>query len=79
MEKRKIRKREKGSDKESEKRIPDSTHGTLSENFTIKDKSGQSNWYNSNKKERSTLFPAIANAMAEQYGNFLLTQNKQHA
>ena len=44
------------------------THGILSEEFTNKSH-GQSHWYNTNRSERSTTFPAIANAMAEQWGS----------
>lgn len=47
------------------------THGELSDLF-VSDASGQSAWYNNNKKERSTLFPSIANAMADQWSRVLL-------
>lgn len=47
------------------------THGELSDLF-VSDASGQSAWYNKNKKERSTLFPSIANAMADQWESVLL-------
>jgi hypothetical protein len=49
-----------------------STHGTLSEEFTSNKSHRQSHWYNKNKSERSTLFPAIANAMADQWSEVLL-------
>lgn len=48
------------------------THGTLSEEFTSNKSHRQSHWYNNNKSERSTLFPAIANAMADQWSRVLL-------
>lgn len=47
------------------------THGELSDLF-VSDASGQSAWYNNSKKERSTLFPSIANAMADQWSSVLL-------
>jgi hypothetical protein len=49
-----------------------STHGTLSQEFTSNKSHRQSHWYNNNKSERSTLFPAIANAMADQWSEVLL-------
>lgn len=48
------------------------THGILSEEFTSNKSHRQSHWYNNNKSERSTLFPAIANAMADQWSRVLL-------
>lgn len=50
------------------------THGELSDLF-VSDASGQSAWYNKNKKERSTLFPSIANAMADQWESVLLNSD----
>lgn len=44
-----------------------STHGVLSEAFISKKPHGQTEWYSNNKKERSTLFPAISQAMADQW------------
>ena len=44
------------------------THGVLSEEFTTNKHHKQSRWYNNNKNERSTTFPAIANAIADQVG-----------
>ncbi len=48
------------------------THGELSEAFTSNASHRQSHWYNNKKSERSTLFPAIANAMADQWSSVLL-------
>lgn len=48
------------------------THGILLEEFTSNKSHRQSHWYNNNKSERSTLFPAIANAMADQWSRVLL-------
>ena len=45
------------------------THGILSKEFTANKSHKQSHWYNNKKGERSTTFPAIANAMAEQWGS----------
>ena len=48
------------------------THGKLSEKFKSNKPHGQSHWYNNNKSERSMLFSAIANAMADQWSEVLL-------
>ena len=48
------------------------THGILSEEFIKKKPNAQTPWLNNSKKERSTLFTSIANAMAEQWGSYLM-------
>lgn len=48
-----------------------STHGKLDKAFTENRKNRQSQWMNNNRKERSTLFPSIATAMADQWGDYI--------
>jgi hypothetical protein len=47
------------------------THGELGEDFIMNSSHRQTKWYNNNKNERSTLFPSIAEAMADQWAKHL--------
>jgi hypothetical protein len=54
-----------------------STLGILSPEHAFRHPSGQSAWYNNNKKERDKTFPAVALAMATQWSAYIESKSNK--